>query len=86
MKLKSVYVNYKGRKIQVEGFDYLGKFMYYCELSLNVKPFGHTIKRVMYVCEIRTKIGNRIAILCASCYQKFKTAKWFKTLIERKVL
>ena len=85
MKLKSVYVNYKGRKIQIEGFD-LGKFSYYCDLSLNVKPFGHTIKRVMYVCEIRTSLGNKVAILCASCYQKVKNAKWFNALIERKVL
>ena len=85
MKLKSIFINYKGRKIQIEGFD-TGKFIYYCDLSISVKPFNHTIKRVMYICEVKTSIGNKVAILCASCYQKFKTAKWINALIERKVL
>ena len=85
MKTKIICINYKGRKIQIEGFD-LNKFTRYCDLSINVKPFNHTIKRVMYVCEVQTSVGIKTAILCASCYRRFKKAKWFHALIERKVL
>lgn len=83
--LKSIFINYKGRKIQIEGFD-TEKFTYYCDLSINVKPFNHTIKRVMYICEVKTSVGIKIAVLCASCYRRFKNAEWLHALIERKVL
>ena len=82
MKVKTICVNYKGRKIQIEGYD-ADRFIRYCDLSLNVKPFNHTIKRVMYVCDIQTSVGIRSAVLCASCYRRFKNAKWFHALIER---
>ena len=85
MKLNSISINYKGRNIQIESYD-TEKFMYYCDLSINVKPFNHTVKRAMYVCEVKTSIGNKVSILCASCYRKFKNAEWFNTLIERRVL